>query len=230
MAGVDTCTGTLNINGGTLVLNTENIIQNRGGVTITNATVQTGYYDPFVYPPNTVAPITINAGGLLTQTAPDNVNLNALTLNGGTLSSNGLFDPVFGSYYLQPGVTVTVAGSATSTISALAITAGGPVNFNVAAGSTLNVTGYFSSLFGNFGLIKMGPGTMILNGANTYTGNTAVDGGTLLLANSGALSESTLDTSGAGRSVSVHSAARRSADCRDPEACRSTTQPRRPYR
>ena len=109
-----------------------------------------------------------------------------------------MFDPVFGSYYLQPGVTVTVAGSATSTIGALAITAGGPVNFNVAAGSTLNVTGYFSSLFGNFGLIKMGPGTMILNGANTYTGNTAVDGGTLLLANSGALSESTLDTSGAG--------------------------------
>ncbi len=177
MTGVYT-SGPLYVNGGTLALNAENIIENSGGVTITNATVQTGYYDPFYYPPSGVPPITINSGGLLTQTAPDNVNLGAVMLNGGTLSSNGFFDSFYGSYFLQPG-GFTVTGSATSTISALAITSAGPQTFNVAAGSTLNVTGYFSKLYGNFGLTKTGPGTMILSGPNTYTGDTVVDGGTL---------------------------------------------------
>jgi autotransporter-associated beta strand protein len=184
LTGADTYTGPTILGGGTLALNAQNVIQTSSSITITNATVQTGYYNPFGYAGG-VPPIAINAGGLLTQTAADNVNLGAVTLNGGTLSSNGLFDSFYGSYYLQQNFSVT--GSATSTISALAITSAGPRTFAVAAGSTLNVTGYFSNLYGDFGLIEAGGGTMILTGANTYTGATTISGGTLQIGGAGVL-------------------------------------------
>ena len=51
---------------------------------------------------------------------------------------------------------------------------------------------------GSGSLTQAGSGILALGAANTYTGITLVSGGTLLLANSGALSDSTVDTSGAG--------------------------------
>ena len=63
---------------------------------------------------------------------------------------------------------------------------------NVSASSTAGL------LSGPGGLFKAGPGTLILGAANTYGGTTFVSGGTLALANSAALQQSTLDTSGGG--------------------------------
>ena len=48
------------------------------------------------------------------------------------------------------------------------------------------------------GLAKTGPGTLTLNTANAFSGNTVISGGTLALGNALALQNSTLDTSGAG--------------------------------
>ncbi|MCH7228502.1 beta strand repeat-containing protein [Haloferula sp. A504] len=50
--------------------------------------------------------------------------------------------------------------------------------WDVAAGRTLTVAGMIS---GTFGPIKAGDGTAIISGANTYTGETSVDAGTLQL-------------------------------------------------
>src|SRR5262249_10642960 len=44
--------------------------------------------------------------------------------------------------------------------------------------STLHIAG---GITGAFALTKAGPGTLILSGTNTYTGNTTVNGGTLLV-------------------------------------------------
>ncbi len=67
---------------------------------------------------------------------------------------------------------------------------------------TLNVTGYFrnggNNAANSIGIILNGGGTMTLAGADTYTGVTIVNSGTLALANSAALSMSTFDASGAG--------------------------------
>ncbi|MEI6066658.1 MAG: autotransporter domain-containing protein [Methylococcaceae bacterium] len=51
---------------------------------------------------------------------------------------------------------------------------------------------------GKLALTKADAGIWILSGANTYTGDTKVDGGTLILRNNLALQNSALDTSGAG--------------------------------
>ena len=48
------------------------------------------------------------------------------------------------------------------------------------------------------GLVKLGSNSLTLSAANTFSGNTLVSAGTLLLASSLALQNSTLDTSGSG--------------------------------
>ena len=47
-------------------------------------------------------------------------------------------------------------------------------------------------------LVKIGAGTMALSSTDYYSGTTTVNGGTLLLANTAALLNSTFDTSGSG--------------------------------
>ncbi|MDY3563725.1 autotransporter-associated beta strand repeat-containing protein [Gemmata sp. JC673] len=63
----------------------------------------------------------------------------------------------------------------------------GPVRFGgngtifAAAGSTLTLSGVISETGGSRPLLKDGSGTLILGGANTYTGQTTVDAGTLII-------------------------------------------------
>lgn len=59
------------------------------------------------------------------------------------------------------------------------------------ASATLNV-----AIQGNATLAKLDSGTLVLNGANTYTGGTLLKGGKLVLGNSGALGSGSLTASG----------------------------------
>lgn len=63
---------------------------------------------------------------------------------------------------------------------------GGDQTWNIASGRTLTI-GSASSLSGAFSVTKAGPGTVVLGGANSYTGNTAVNAGILAIASSAAL-------------------------------------------
>src|SRR5260221_625724 len=80
-----------------------------------------------------------------------------------------------GNIGLQSGGTVTDSlNNGTDTLSG--ITLNGPATFTVsAAGETLRIGG---AITGAFGLTKTGPGTLLLAGANTYSGTTTVNGGT----------------------------------------------------
>jgi fibronectin-binding autotransporter adhesin len=194
--GPNESTAGMAVNGGTLALTraTDNLLPSNSLTINSGGTVSLRNYNPMGAP--FVTPVTINSGGLMTMSDNWSVNLGALTLDGGELSSGGFFDPIYGSYYLRNDVTVEAG---TSTISAVKITAPGDRTFDVLAGGTLNVTGSFSSLFGSFGLTKAGAGTMVLSGANDYTGNTIVSEGTLALTSTSQLQFVVNDTPASNR-------------------------------
>ncbi len=153
---------------------------------------------------------TINTGGTLTE--GDNattVHLGPLALAGGTLASNATAPTgdalTYGTWNLDKGVTAGGTTS-TSTISAnnLALTQTGGTTFNVASGATngpdLLVSGTIGQPTGvtNTALIKTGAGTLTLSNTNTYTSGTTVNGGTLVLAHSGADGSGTLTVNSSG--------------------------------
>lgn len=65
-------------------------------------------------------------------------------------------------------------------------------------GSNNETTLFNGSLTGTGGLIKVGAGTLNLNNANTFSGDTRIEGGMIVLAHVNALQNSTLDTGNAG--------------------------------
>jgi autotransporter-associated beta strand protein len=131
--------------------------------------------------------IVIESGGVLTadNTTNNAHNLGALTLNGGMLSSNTV-ENVHGNFILNAGVTT--GGASMSTINATAVSlrnTGGIFNVaNVNGGTDLLVLSRVINHPGLAGaLTKTGAGTLELAGANTYTGGTVVNAGTLLVSN-----------------------------------------------
>jgi len=142
----------------------------------------------------------INAGGLLTNNATINT-LGPVTLNGGTLESNGGF---FGTSFSLRG-SVTVGGTSTSIITSVnpaAANAGfymsnNGTTFNVAhgaSGTDLSVSAVLADGWATGGqimrpstLTKSGVGVMALSATNTYTGGTRISAGTLQAGSDAAL-------------------------------------------
>ena len=125
---------------------------------------------------------TISAGTLVLG---NSLALQDSTLNtgGGILSFGGLTSATFGG--------LTGPGSLGLTNSA-----SGGVALSV--GNNNQSTTYSGVLTGGGGLTKIGTGVLTLGGADTYAGNTVISAGTLVLGNSLALQQSTVDTSGGG--------------------------------
>ncbi len=158
--------------------------------------------------------VTIASAGTLNFNSSDVMgdggSAPALTIiaNGGTIRNNGLFLNSLGPVQLNGGTltstatgtngfkptgTITVGGSAVSTISGTGVFGSSSViTYDVAdavagSGSDLNVSVVVGDQFGVGGINKTGAGTMTLSGANTYTGGTTVGVGTLRVGNATAL-------------------------------------------
>jgi len=115
---------------------------------------------------------TISAGTLRVGADANLGNANSLVFDGGTLQVTG--------------TTLTSYASGLIGTHAVTLTAAKTVGLDINnASNTFTVSQVLNQTTG--GLTKAGPGTLILSGANTYTGNTAVNQGFLQLSPSGAI-------------------------------------------
>ncbi|WP_367874402.1 autotransporter-associated beta strand repeat-containing protein [Luteolibacter sp. Populi] len=214
----NTYTGATNVNSG--ILRVSGALYNEGSVAASITVNAGGTLNLFrdnilgTHMANPVTALTINAGGLVTNTGGNFFNtFNILNLNGGELHADGGADQIFPAYQLKG--TVTAAGTVPSQITTSGATnsdfhlgnnaEGGFTTFDVAdvsASSAADLT--ISAILGNgrdgnatlvpSGLVKTGPGTLTLAGANTYTAATTVSTGTLLV--NGSLADTPVNVTG----------------------------------
>jgi len=132
-------------------------------------------------------------GTLTFGAAGSTVNGTALTVNGGNVNLNA-------AGALGNLTAVTVNSGANLTLGAAqtlgSLAGGGSValsTFNLTVGNaTNNLSSSFSgSIAGSGNLLKAGTGNLTLSGTNTYTGNTIVNGGNLILAAANAAGNTT---------------------------------------
>ena len=152
----------------------------------------------------------INNGGVFN-------NLANLTMNGGNLNASGGDASGWNAYELN---NVTVGGSSASTITSntsvngnnnILLSRAGTTTFNV--GSTGDATGDLkvsAKLTDGNGVVgsltKTGAGKMVLSAANTYTGETKVVAGTLMLDTGGSIATSSATVS-SGAALKVNGVA-----------------------
>lgn len=96
-------------------------------------------------------------------------------------------------------VTFTVAGTNTYNLGGLAGNDAVSLGANtISVGANNETTLFTGSLNGTGGLTKVGNGTLNLTAASTFSGDTRIEGGMIVLAHANALQNSTLDTGDAG--------------------------------
>jgi fibronectin-binding autotransporter adhesin len=202
LSAIETYTGPTVANAGTLVFTTPNAnpsgISASSSLTINSGATVEGTLDNAIGLTPATLPVTINAGGTLTgaATADSGGGTSShiggvLTLNGGTLTDGGSQTPnlTYGTWDLDGGVTVP-GTNITSTINCLNVvpsqTSG--TLFNVTNGTTpsgidLLVSGTFidGTTHHDTGIIKNGPGVMVLDANNGYSAGTTINDGILQL-------------------------------------------------
>ncbi|NCW28546.1 MAG: hypothetical protein EBV83_09710 [Verrucomicrobia bacterium] len=132
--------------------------------------------------------IVTNNSGLGSTTGGTTVASGAvLDLNGVTVGAEGL---TLAGGTLRD-VTSSLAGNITLTANSI---------LDTSTGDTLTLSGIISG--NGYGITKTGAGTVVLSNANTYTGATNIDAGTLTV--SGSLSDSTAVTVASGATYNVN--------------------------
>lgn len=167
---------------------------NTATITINDgATLRFSAFNMFGRHASTAAPTLIVNRGLITQTGAFISSLNNITLNSGRLDSTNGLNTNYRAWALNGAVTSTGASSITdsggnSGIILKSADSGNNTNFTVQDG-TLTVSGGLhngrnatGSAVRATSITKLGLGTMILGSqANTFSGNTIVNAGTLLV-------------------------------------------------
>jgi fibronectin-binding autotransporter adhesin len=220
--GLSNFTGAVTVNAGTLVAsgiganngaNSALGVANVAGRTVTvNAGATLSFTTNNVFGNgvgNADLPAVVINGGTLTSTRYNvlgNVALNGATLTQGATDGPGAYE----GYQFLGGITV--GGSAASTIASTngrANHLGATTQFVVAdavGGVDLDVSAALKNPSADIGgigsLTKSGPGTMVLGGINTYTGDTVVNEGTLQLADDAQLRFAIGAASGVNNSLS----------------------------
>ena len=129
---------------------------------------------------------TTLSGGQLNIGGSGVLGTGALTISGGTLdNSSGAAMTLSPSLTEKWNGNFTYAGSANSlNLGSGAVTLGGNRQVTVSA-QTLTVPGVINDGGSNYSLTLAGGGTLVLSNYDTYTGNTTVNGGTLVLTKGG---------------------------------------------
>ncbi|MFY7816930.1 MAG: beta strand repeat-containing protein [Akkermansiaceae bacterium] len=133
---------------------------------------------------NSVGSITINQGGTWSILNLAQTIKNGLFLNGGTIIST-VSNADWGALHIKSDVTA--GGNAISTVSA-DTALNWTRTFTVDAGSQLNYSGVIhNQITTNGGINKAGSGTLVLSGANSFSGQLSINAGTVLATSSTAL-------------------------------------------
>ncbi len=163
-----TATSVLNLNGTPLAVGS--LTSGVAAPTITNGTLYTS------------APtVAITGGGGTGATAvvvlsPGNggtYSLSVIITNAGTGYTSAP------TYTLTGGTTGTAATIVSPTYAASKVTTGGSAGILTILGNNATAANYNGVISGNGGVVKQGSGIQIFSGANTYTGPTSINGGTL---------------------------------------------------
>ena len=121
------------------------------------------------YGPTPIGDVTLNASGAVTlgsSSAPIQADVRSLTVNAGSFDAS----------------TSTTSFTCAGTLSATGLCTTGGTRINVSGASELD-----GPISGPGGLEKNGDGKLIITGQNSYTGDTAVDGGILEIGGNGSL-------------------------------------------
>ena len=134
---------------------------------------------------------TVNAKGIRYGWGSNGGRAGILTLAGGILNigSSGMSQGQNGTINLNSGTL----GSLDTWSTSMNITMGGTVDVDTTGG---DIT-WSGTLSGTGGVVKVGTGTLTLSGANTYSGDTTINGGTLALASGGSIDTESLVRIGA---------------------------------
>lgn len=192
LSGDNSYSGGTTINGGTLVaersaLGTGAVTVNSGGTLYANDQWVLCGANAYGVAERNVGTLTINAGGTLHLDPVQGFanGVQNLYLNGGSVIG-GFNSDVRGALFLYNGNEQITAGGATNSTIAVSIGLTGNNNaITVSNGSSLDISGELKNAdwFGNGstpgGFIKAGTGTLTLSGANSYSGATTVNNGTL---------------------------------------------------
>jgi fibronectin-binding autotransporter adhesin len=197
-AGAIGTTGTIRFDGGTLQFSAANTTDYSPRLSIdTNQAYRLDTNGQAV----TLASALTSLGGSLTKLGPGTLTVTAANtytgptqVNGGILSvaalaNGGVASPIGQSSNAATNLTfanggiLQYTGPTVSTDRGFTLNTGGG-GFDVnQAGTTLTLSGAGT---GSGGFIKSGPGTLILTGANVYTGGTTINAGTLQVGAGGA--------------------------------------------
>ena len=187
--------------GGTLKLNNGNTFS--GGVTLLPGVIITPYFAG-AQQAAIVASGNTPAAGILQLTGSSAAGNTSGPVGTGTLSlAGGILDNGTASTVTLLN-SVNLLGSTSLTSSgggSLAFNSTGATTFNIANGAMLTVgptTTIGDVITGSSGLTKAGTGTLVLAGANTYSGATNILNGTIQMASTGTLPSGTTVNIGLG--------------------------------
>ena len=201
LTGVNTITGAVAVNGGTLYVNPGDGANNRGlslasSINVgAGAVLRSGTNGLFGSDGSQEKAITVNAGATLTADGGADVGVSVVTLVGGTLGNLGPADNLGSWRFDNVGDKLIVTDN--STASAVNVKFSNGSSIDVAAGKSLNFTGTITDTLAGGGVstvIKNGAGRVNFSGVNTYTGSTTINGGTVALSDVGSINNSSAIT------------------------------------